>query len=69
MHFTIIIIYFVASKNYARMFICCQYQMDFVDIFLLAFSVVIGFVLLLMLIGFCMLWYKRWKYYMRHPLE
>jgi hypothetical protein len=43
--------------------------MDLVDIFLLAFSVVIGFVLLLMFIGFCVLWYKRWKYYMRHPLE
>ena len=58
----------LCQKKYARMIIC-QYQMDLVDIFLLAFSVVIGFVLLLMLIGFCVLWYKRWKYYMRHPLE
>lgn len=68
MHFTYILFYFVMSKKYARMIIC-QYQLDLVDIFLLAFSVVIGFVLLLMLIGFCVLWYKRWKYYMRHPLD
>lgn len=68
LHFTIIIISFVVSKKYARMIIC-QYQMDLVDIFLLAFSVVIGFALLLMLIGFFVLWYKRWKYCIRHPFE
>lgn len=49
--------------------ILLSYQMDAVDIFLLVFSCIIGVILLFMLIGFCMLWYKRWKYYMRHPLD
>ena len=46
-----------------------SYQMDAVDIFLLVFFGILGIILLFMLIGFCMLWYKRWKYYMRHPLD
>lgn len=73
MYFTIIIISFVVSKNYARMFICSyQYQMDAVDIFLLVFFGIFGIIILGMLgmlVCYCLLWFKRWKYYMRHPLE
>lgn len=70
LHFTIIIISFVVSKNYARMFICSyQYQMDAVDIFLLVFFGILGIIILGMLVCYCVLWFKRWRYYMRHPFE
>ena len=70
LHFTIIIISFVVSKYYARMFICSyQYQMDSVDIFLLVFFGILGILILCMLVCYCVLWFKRLKYYMRHPFE
>ena len=52
------------------MFICSyQYQLDAVDIFLLVFFGILGIIILGMLVCYCVLWYKRWKYYMRHPFE
>ena len=60
----------LCQKKYARMFICSyQYQMDAVDIFLLVFFGILGIIILGMLICYCALWFKRWKYYMRHPFD